>query len=330
MKKVCLLVFCFFVANVFAEDKKLTKYIEIKSNGQAAYFDAVKEYRKIVVWAKTKGNQSLPFEFISSLPSDAKIKAYGSRFTNKEDVRDLKRFWPITLKSTKEIAADRAQCIELGLGDKDDPQEYEKDKKVVIPKVPDFDKSLYCKLYNWDHLLALGVNCFPKSLFSKVRSVSDYFDLYGLFRKDACGSSKDEYVIRIDVDLSQVNWEQIPNYTTSFRIKTLDYAGKKRASIKPKSDGRFAPRPIILMEWLNNLCGNKLTMTKWSGGRPASPKELSIYSFYLHRDDLILGLAVVDKVLKGGKGTFELSDGYQGYGVCFELMKKRQKANGYS
>lgn len=328
-----LILACMVSKSLYAEK---TKYLEVLPDGTTGYITLSSKVEKLIIWTHSKGNISSHFEFLGTFPSNAKVQAFATRYRTpvKEMFKNKDFFWPIKLNDNSEIEEKRKNCIELGLGDKDDVVNPKADKPVRIPKTPDFDKGLYCKLYPWPDLLKLGVDCYPHKFFAtftklRAQSSSEYFDLYGLLRRDACGKKSDDYVVKIEIDLRAVLAEDLAGFTASARIKELTYPGKKRATLKPKSDGRYAPKPIILMEWMNGLCGNELTMTKWSRAAQAKPVALPLYSFYLHQDDLILAIAVVDKVLKGGKGTFELSDGYQSYGVCMELVKKRQRVNGY-
>ena len=68
-------------------------------------------------------------------------------------------------------------------------------------------------------------------------------------------------------------------FTASLRIKAFSYEGKRSASSKPKSDGRYKPKPIILMEWVNGLCGNDLSLSKWRAGRLVSTTKIPLYTF---------------------------------------------------
>jgi hypothetical protein len=71
-----------------------------------------------------------------------------------------------------------------------------------------------------------------------------------------------------------------------------------------------------------------MQLTSWRSSKPLEAKILKSYA-YLHYKQFVLGLAPVDKVLTGGRGTFEIFNERDAYGVCFELVRKRQRVEGY-
>ena len=116
--------------------------------------------------------------------------------------------------------------------------------------------------------------------------------------------------------------------TLAIRASDSDFNGDMAASIKPTSDGKFAPQPILLMSFLGSFCGQHLEISKWSSGKITSKsstesKDLIPYNGHL------LTRTPLGRFLSGGKGTFELFNGRSSYSVCFELKRKRQKVNGY-
>ena len=50
---------------------------------------------------------------------------------------------------------------------------------------------------------------------------------------------------------------------------------------------------------------------------------------YAYYKGMILTRILVGSVLTGGKATFELTNGYSVYSVCFKLVRSRQKVGGY-
>lgn len=197
---------------------------------------------------------------------------------------------------------------------------------VAMSYDPDLGgKDQWCALYDWNLLLGLGIDCFPSSLFATYSGATfKRQTLTALLRRDSCGSSKDKYDVKVQFKLPQSS--STYNITISGRLSK--HTDGREASIKPVSEGRFAPKPLILMSWLGTTCGNEITAVKWKNNKPGQVQSLPIYSFLSYRN-LILALATADKALKGGKGTFELHDGRSAYGVCLDMARRRQRVNGY-
>lgn len=85
MKNFYLFIVCFVVlATVaFAEDKKIA-YLEVEANGTAGYRSLTGKIETLVVWAKSKGNLTVPFEFIATLPPGSTFKASASTYRKPE------------------------------------------------------------------------------------------------------------------------------------------------------------------------------------------------------------------------------------------------------
>jgi hypothetical protein len=142
--------------------------------------------------------------------------------------------------------------------------------------------------------------------------------------KDACDKRTKQYTVKISV--------KIPSSLTGVAKITLSanerfYSGAKASSIKPISDGRFAPRPLVLMSSLGG--SEKIELVKWSGKKIQSRKPLKSAKYTAYRSFFLLS-ALLDNVLRGGYGTFEISNSSNQYGVCFQLKRVRQRANGYT
>lgn len=192
------------------------------------------------------------------------------------------------------------------------------------------DEDELCDQFDHWELAQLGIIC-PDGPFSAVLPVqapTSYRHHFGLFRKDSCTPAKrSKYILMYTVDLSSVNWAEYPgglSLRVSLREKKL--ARGRESALKPESEGRYAPRPIIMMNWLSETCGNKITITKWSRNKPQSITPLQIYGLLSYKN-LVINLALVDGALSGGKGTAELFTRTKAYGVCFDLVRRRQNKN---
>lgn len=169
----------------------------------------------------------------------------------------------------------------------------------------------------------------PRKIVKREASLQT-IQLYGLLNKDACiASKKPEYLFMLEVDLSKLNASDYPNgVEMSLNVKELKVSKGKEAAIKPESEGRYQPKPIVMMNWLGETCGNKIDVISWKKYKPASVRPLTVYGLLSYKG-LVLNLALVDRVLTGGQATFELSTRREAYGVCFNLQRKRQNKNGY-
>lgn len=142
--------------------------------------------------------------------------------------------------------------------------------------------------------------------------------------RDACASPKTKYVLRLDIHLPAQSKSSIG----SIAIQQSFFNGSKAATIKPVSDGLFAPQPILLMSYLNTFCGQKVEIAKWSHGKIQS-RQVTEAKDLIPYKNFILTRTPIGKFLKGGRATFELFNGKTNYGVCFSLERQRQKVNGY-
>lgn len=190
----------------------------------------------------------------------------------------------------------------------------------------DPEKNPICPLLQGLNELAPHFQTMPLSLIE--RSPASLKSFSALLQKNACAGSKTRYLIAIDIDLSRVSKIDSSSVQVSLQANEYFFSGEKAASIKPKSDGKFAPKPILLMSFLGSLCGQKLAVTRWQQNKPRSFSSIKLGDLVPYKGR-ILTRTPVGHVLKGGQGSFELYSTRAAYGVCFDLVPKRQRANGY-
>jgi hypothetical protein len=107
----------------------------------------------------------------------------------------------------------------------------------------------------------------------------------------------------------------------------MQHYGGSEATIKPVSDGMYAPEPLLLMNYLG-LCGQRINIVKWKRGKPVSRTAAKVFDLIQYRD-FVLTRTPIGPYLTGGEASIELFDRNSGYGACFELERKRQRVNGY-
>lgn len=168
----------------------------------------------------------------------------------------------------------------------------------------------------------------PHSLYRYVPKKS--FSFTGVLSKDACSGDSSKYAVKVIVDLSPIKEALLgESFSITVRGDEESYSGGREAALKPESEGRYSPRPIVMMNYLSSTCGNRIDVVSWRKGKVISREELQVYSLlkYTH---MVLALALVDPVIpRAGSASFELSNGRTSYGVCFKLQRTRQNKNGY-
>lgn len=140
--------------------------------------------------------------------------------------------------------------------------------------------------------------------------------------KNACEKqSKRPYLVRLRIQLKKRSATSI-----AIGIEESKFDGKKGATIKPVSEGRFAPNPLLLME-MTRQCGVKVTETVWRNGKPkfTSLKPEDLIRFH----ERVFVRVNMGGRMQGGKASYDLTDADTGYGVCFNRQAVRQYANDY-
>lgn len=153
--------------------------------------------------------------------------------------------------------------------------------------------------------------------------------LYHL-QKDACQPRKlSRYLSEINLDLSAIDQEEFDRgFTIKVAVLEIPFPGATLASIKPSSDGKFRGEPILLMGSIG-YGGEYVKIIRRRKNRVVSQRTIPVVKYVGYRGKT-LSLARLRGLLRGGKATFELTGGGYVYGVCFELSRRRQVANGYT
>jgi len=152
-------------------------------------------------------------------------------------------------------------------------------------------------------------------------------DLAGVFRKDSCNSRVNKYLVRVTLDFSGVDNSKFPQgIAVRFRGLENVYKGKRAASIKPVSDGRFAPAPLLLM---NSVAYDEdVKVIKWKKGKPKQVAAVDIEDRVYYRG-FVLSRSVASSILSGGYASVDKVSDYQSYGACLNMTRTRQRVNGY-
>jgi hypothetical protein len=152
-------------------------------------------------------------------------------------------------------------------------------------------------------------------------------DVAGVFRKDSCNSRVSKYFVRVTMNLSEVDAAKFPQgIVVRFRGLENIYEGSRAASIKPVSDGKFAPAPLLLMNSVSY--DENIQVMKWTKGKPKKVADVDVEDKVYYRG-FVLSRSVASSILNGGYASVDNVSDYQAYGACLNMVKSRQRVNGY-
>lgn len=145
-----------------------------------------------------------------------------------------------------------------------------------------------------------------------------------VMRKDSCDTARRKlrYKLLITIRFDRLTTDG----QARISFTEQNYSGYQGASIKPESEGKFAPQPILLMSPLTS-CFQELSFVSWRKGRP-TVAPLRLEDTISYRGNSYNRLPI-GGILGGGRGVFDLENGQNSYGVCFSLSATRQGVNGY-
>jgi hypothetical protein len=178
---------------------------------------------------------------------------------------------------------------------------------------------------------------------------NSYVEGVGLLQKDNCANIT-SYLLLTEVDISGVDRSLFPNgIALRIQVREVKFSGGMASSLKPAGDevGKYAGRPLILMSSLYSS-DEQIAVTSWNRGKPSATRTVPVrsqdrvfwrgYSLARAPIDSLFGGSRRSTHRKkrpgksnrlGSKGTFEIMSPSNGYGVCFQIKRVRQRANGY-
>lgn len=154
-----------------------------------------------------------------------------------------------------------------------------------------------------------------------------------LVRKDTCATKKTtNYIVRFDISLARVSAADKANgFKVTLTAAPLVHRGSKAATVKPTSDGKFAPRALFLLNTTGGFGygSEQMNVVRWSNRKPRV-SNVRIEDYVPYRG-LYLARAVAESHVRGGgRATVELLGNSSAYSVCFRMVKARQRVNGYT
>jgi hypothetical protein len=157
-----------------------------------------------------------------------------------------------------------------------------------------------------------------------------YGSATGFVQKDSCSKIKD-YLVRVTLSATNVPADVLAQgFEVRARFQEVEYTGGKAASLKPVSDGMYAPRPLLLMQSIGG--GQWVNMVSWAKGKPRIITKVAASPSIVYYRGFVLVRIIADKLLAGGRGekvNFELTNGQNVYNICGPRARRRWKVNGY-
>lgn len=148
----------------------------------------------------------------------------------------------------------------------------------------------------------------------------------GAFFKDAC--SKLNYFIKIDVSLEKVDAAAFADGVQIGGTVTISLDEALKASFKPRSDGKYAPNPIIIGEIKRYYVEDHFNLANWKSGKLRSSSDKK-FGKTLYWKGGYFGVAPARAT--GGSVSLAVTDGeeFARTGCLKMVAGKRHNINGY-
>ena len=342
---------------------------EIKASGAVTSVSVPADYSSNVIsfWALTKGNQTQLADFVLSAPSGAVVTArstlqgrtavaaltsaknwVGLKFLrNGREASSLRAVGQTQASSTPVAALTDATSTSPFPSGVDPcafltPEVYLFLRQYIKSATGlTFSDEEICQLYRTDGGNNLPVNGGGGSGGSGGGSGNGggFFGGYSgdavtskvLIRKDSCGQKGSaKYLVRFDVNIGRVAADvRKQGFSIDIGLRAADYRGDRASSLKPTSDGKYAPQPLILMTSIG-YGAHTVSVVKWRGSSSIASVQSRKAADFVYWRGHALTRTPAGKLLTGGRGTVELSNGDQVYSLCFTLSRVRQRLAGYS
>lgn len=349
-----------------AEEAASIRSIKVKSGKKASInlTAADKGLKKIIFYAPSKGNSTGRFEFLVESNAPVTAKAY-SLVTRSKDVTatGLQSSGWSTLSFQHNGKTRRSVSLfsTAGAGvvsprksgsDKPDPNcgcmtESSIEQMLAygmgmtrqqlcgmlgkMPRCPDVSEDNGSSQENPEDNDGIG----DDSTGSGSRGSIQWAEGAGIIQKNTC-SKKYSYFAKIEADLSKVPESAFDEgIAVGISLTFKNFDGTQAATMKPASDGKWAPRPILLISQINHGFPEQVRLVYWKGAKIRNQKTLTVGEpkfissmgryYYMH-------LRVMSGFLSGGQAPIEVvaPSGALAYSHCFTLRATRQNRGGYT
>lgn len=157
-----------------------------------------------------------------------------------------------------------------------------------------------------------------------------YGNATGFLQKDNCSNVRD-YVVKVEVSLAGVSADALAQgFSVSASVQEAEYSGPRPATIKPVSDGMFAPAPLFLAPSLG-FGGQWVNLVSWNKNQPRIVLKQPATASPVFYRGLFLVRVIASKLIagRGERANFEVTNGSSVYNVCLKRARVRQRVNGY-
>jgi hypothetical protein len=156
-------------------------------------------------------------------------------------------------------------------------------------------------------------------------------------KKDTCNTNTSgKYVVRVELDFSKAKLGKLSTKEKVVNIvgETSTYDGNTATTIKPVSDGMYAPDPLLLMSSVGSYYGGRgesVELFSFKKGKIKTIGTMKAEPRIVYYRGFVLSTYLIKNFLGSGQRvTAEISSGdYRAYGVCIQLSRTRQTYNGY-
>lgn len=313
----------------------------------------------VTLFGISKGNSSAPVKLSVNAPNGTRLTTSAAkvRGTVTETLRRESSFYNLPLRTAKDLASADKSCVTFAPGESFNEEDSEFNVDNIVSSWDPI-----CESYSESELSELGhalgetyggdwprervcgyivsiyrggsgegelqraprLRTAKHSARNSIIRRTTTSDYSAVLNKNACSQTTDEYIFRVRLKLPR----SIPS-SGFLRVRVQDTKryGGTQATIKPISEGRFAPDPLLLMNYLS-FCGQRISFVRWEGDKPISSSPALVYDLIAYRG-MVLTRTPISRYLTGGFATVQIFNRHQGYGTCFELKRERQRVNGY-
>ncbi|MCB0310334.1 MAG: hypothetical protein KDD42_03815 [Bdellovibrionales bacterium] len=328
--------------------EQATQYIEIRPDGTAYEAELSPETRDVFFYFLSKGNISVPLSFEVDGPDNSVVQVKSTAIKNHLKVENAfplgRNWWNLKLRqpgSKKERSSFTIKSTAQALSSQpnfETSAALSNEEICYVFSDREMEEFLEQYSYYVGHPVTREEFCsennpdpdpFNPSPTDPVSSSG--LQATALIHKNSCeNSDKAKYLVAIHLDLSKADPASLTQGSKA-RIQALStpHRGGMKALLKPESEGRYSPRPIILMQSLSSFFGSgeQVSRVKWRRKKPTKAKKQGPQtSLYYSGTPYSLTLATG---LTGGKAVYEIYNGSSAYSVCFKLLRVRQEYNGF-
>lgn len=353
-------IFSIFFAPFVAADlssAETSTVLALKSSGTLKKVEVQPGTTSAVAYVISPGNISQLMDFVIDAPPGTKVtaKALSFKGNEKKAIKSKKGWFPLTFRigdddmETLTVTGDTSSTPPTNTPQTPKPKptsdfyclEFTAEQlDKVIAAIKDFSGQIrtrdeICSLYSPSFNNGkTGGNTNGNTSGSGNTFISTQgMTASVILHKDTCaGGRQSKYLVKFDISFAKTGKQARQNaFSMTVAARDNDYNGGMASALKPRSDGRFAPRALFLMTstgggYYGFGAGEHVNVVRWRKGKPGI-MELPVEDYVYYRGKM-LARVVAEPAMGGGRGTVEIH-GSGLYSVCFSLSKFRQNLNGY-